>query len=141
MKKYVLSIIFVMLIFLSVSAQGRKLTREEFRAKKEAFIVQEANLTTDEAAKFFPIFFELQSRKKRLMDISWQIEKNLHKGNATEAQYAVAVIQFNNARIACDKLDRSYLHRFVKILSYEKIYKVMHSEIKFHREMLKGMRP
>ena len=42
-------------------------------------------------------------------------------------------------RIAADRLDKSYLDRFKKILSNKKIFLVQRAEMRFHREMLKGM--
>jgi hypothetical protein len=139
MKRFVfLIVLLVVTAVLPLFAQ--RMSPEEFRAKQEAFITEVAELTPEEAARFFPIYFELQSRKKKLMDISWQSEFALRQGKGTEEQYAASLIQMNNARIACDRLDKSYLHRFKDILSYEKIYKVMRSEMKFHREILKGMK-
>ena len=43
-----------------------KMSPEEFRQKQEAFITAKADLTQDEAAKFFPIYFELQEKKRAL---------------------------------------------------------------------------
>ena len=39
--------------------QQNRLSREEFRAKQQAYITEKAGLTGDEAAKFFPVYFEL----------------------------------------------------------------------------------
>ena len=41
------------------------LSREEFRAKQKAFIIEQAGLNKEEAAKFFPVYFELQDKKKK----------------------------------------------------------------------------
>ena len=49
------------------------LSREEFRTKQKAYIIEQAKLTKEEAAKFFPIYFELQDKKKKLNDESWNL--------------------------------------------------------------------
>ena len=45
-----------------------------------------------------------------------------------------------DARIASDRLDKTYFVRFKKILSAKKLYLVQKAEMRFHRELLKGMR-
>lgn len=57
----------------------------------------------------------------------------------TEAQYEEIVAKVCDNRIAADRLDKSYLDRFKKILSNKKIFLVQRAEMRFHREMLKGM--
>jgi hypothetical protein len=44
-----------------------------------------------------------------------------------------------DVRIASDRLDKMYFDKFKKILSANKIYLVQRAEMKFHRDLLKGM--
>ena len=46
---------------------------DEFRAKQKAYITEKAGLTKEEAAKFFPVYFEVQDRKKQLNDEAWNL--------------------------------------------------------------------
>ena len=92
------------------------LSPEEFRAKQKAFITEKAGLTSEEAAKFFPLY-----------------EKT------TEAQYEEIMEGVYDARIASDRLDKTYFDKFKKILPCKKIYLVQRAEMRFHRELLKGM--
>lgn len=126
-------------VLWAVDGCDQHLSREEFRAKQKAFITEKAGLTKEEAARFFPIYFELQDRKKKLNDESWEL---IHKGKndkTTEAQYEEIIEKVSDNRIAADRLDRSYLDKFKKILSNKKIYLVQRAEMRFHREMIKGM--
>lgn len=126
-------------VLWAVDGCDQHLSREEFRAKQKAFITEKAGLTKEEAAKFFPVYFELQDRKKKLNDESWEL---IHKGKndkTTEAQYEEIIEKVSDNRIAADRLDRSYLDKFKKILSNKKIYLVQRAEMRFHREMIKGM--
>ena len=65
MKKYFL---FLIMAFLCITVEAQKsqnkCTEEEFRAKKQAYIAEQAELTPEETAKFFPIYFELEKLKK-----------------------------------------------------------------------------
>ena len=127
MKK-VIALVVLLCGFMPVlwAADGcdQHLSREEFRAKQKAFIIEQAGLSKQEAAKFFPVYFELQDKKKKLNDESWDL---MRKGKDA------------NNRIAADQLDKTYLSKFKKILSSKKIFLVQRAEMRFHREMIKGM--
>lgn len=120
-----------------------KMSPEEFRQKQEAFITDKAELTQDEAAKFFPIYFELQDKKRALNDRAWSQIKRGKKEKMTEAEYDAIITNVLNARIASDKLEKAYFYRFKGILSCEKIFKVQGAEMRFHRELIKdfGRKP
>lgn len=115
------------------------LSRDEFRARQEKFMIEQAGLTPTEAAKFFPVYFELQDKKKKLNDESWELMRSGKEGKTTEAQYGEIIERICDNHIAADRLDKTYLEKFKKILSCKKIYLVQRAEMRFHREMLKGM--
>lgn len=116
-----------------------RLSPEEFRTKQQAFITERAGLTKEEAAKFFPVYFELQDRKKQLNDEAWKLIRSGKDENTTEAQYGEIMEGVYDARIASDRLDKTYLEKFKKILPYKKIYNVQRAEMRFHRELLRGV--
>ena len=76
------------------------LSREEFREKQKAFIIEQAGLNKEEAAKFFPVYFELQDKKKKLNDESWDLMRKGKDDKTTEAQYAEINEKVANNRIA-----------------------------------------
>lgn len=47
---------------------NQRLSPAEFRAKQKAYITEKAGLTKEEAVKFFPLYFELQDKKKEQND-------------------------------------------------------------------------
>lgn len=118
---------------------NQHLSPQEFRAKKQAFITEKAGLTSEEAAKFFPVYFELQDRKKQLNDEAFDLLRKGKEKDVTEAQYEEILEGVYDARIASDRLDKTYFSKFKKILSCQKIYLVQKAEMKFNREVLKGM--
>lgn len=118
--------------------QPTRLSPEEFRAKQKAFIIEKAGLNKEEAAKFFPVYFELQDKKKALNDKAWGLLRKGKDDKTTEAQYAEILKGVYDARSASDKLERDYYEKFKKILSNKKIYMVQKAEMRFHRELLKS---
>lgn len=118
---------------------NQHLTPEEFRAKQQAYITEKAGLTKEEAAKFFPVYFELQDRKKQLTDEAFELLRRGKEEGTTEARYEEILDGVYDARIAADRLDKTYLAKFKKILSCKKIYLVQRAEMRFHRDLLKGM--
>ena len=129
---------FTPLLWAMDGCNQQRLSPEEFRAKQKAFIIEKAGLNNEEAAKFFPVYFELQDKKKALNDQAWGLLRKGKDDKTTEAQYAEILKGVYDARSASDKLERDYYEKFKKILSNKKIYMVQKAEMRFHRELLKS---
>ena len=129
---------FTPLLWAMDGCNQQRLSPEEFRAKQKAFIIEKAGLNKEEAAKFFPVYFELQDKKKALNDKAWVLLRKGKDDKTTEAQYAEILKGVYDARSASDKLERDYYEKFKKILSNKKIYMVQKAEMRFHRELLKS---
>ena len=129
---------FTPLLWAMDGCNQQRLLPEEFRAKQKAFIIEKAGLNKEEAAKFFPVYFELQDKKKALNDKAWGLLRKGKDDKTTEAQYAEILKGVYDARSASDKLERDYYEKFKKILSNKKIYMVQKAEMRFHRELLKS---
>ena len=52
---------------------NQRLSPAEFRARQKAYITEKAGLTKEEAARFFPLYFELQDKKKEQNDKAWSL--------------------------------------------------------------------
>lgn len=141
MKKLLIAL-FIMCLANGIQAQEKNtqhLTQKEFRARQEAFITKKAELSKEEASKFFPLFFELQNEKKALND---KVRKKIKPEEAavmTDAQYENILNNMYDSRIRAAELDKEYYNRFKQILSAGKIYKVQQAEMRFKRNMLKYM--
>lgn len=118
----------------------QRLTKEEFRAKQQAYITEKAGLTSEEAAAFFPLYFELQDRKQQLNEEAWALLREGKKDNVSEERYEEILNGVYEARISSDRLEKNYFGKFKDILSCKKIYLVQQAEMRFHRDLLKGMR-
>lgn len=142
MKKLI--VLFVMMcgvmpLLWATDGCDQHLSPEEFRTKQRAYITEKAGLTQEEATKFFPLYFELQDRKKQLNDEAWKLLRKGKDEKTTESQYEEIMEGVYDARIASDRLDKSYFDKFKKILTCKKIYLVQKAEMRFHRDLLKGM--
>ncbi len=127
MKKLIILLIIVCGFTPALRAMGspnQHLSPKEFRAKQQAFITEKAGLTQEEAAKFFPVYFELQDRKKQLNDEAWKLLRSGKDEKTTDTQYGEILEGVYDARIASDRLDKTYFEKFKKILSCKKIYLV-----------------
>ncbi|WP_455673951.1 hypothetical protein [Phocaeicola sp.] len=141
-RKLTSTLFIILCLALSMQAQNKKpgFSKEEFRAKQEAYLTGKAELTKEEATKFFPVYFELQDRKKAINDKAWQkARKGKDSDTTTEEEYEEIIDGIANARLEADKLDVEYLQRFKKILSSKKLFKLQRAEVKFHRDLLKIM--
>lgn len=124
----------------AVEGCEQHLTKEEFRAKQQAYITEKAGLTSEEATAFFPLYFELQDQKQQLNEEAWTLLREGKKDNVSEERYEEILNGVYEARISADRLEKSYFRKFRNILSCKKIYLVQQAEMRFHRELLKGMR-
>lgn len=135
MKKQI--ILFITLcLSLTALAQGQKCTKEEFQTKKREYMTEKASLTPEEANRFFPLYFELQEKKREINGKAWHYAKE-KEASATEADYKAIVDGFADAQIQNSALDKEYLEKYKTFLSSKKIYQLYRAEIKFQRNMLK----
>ena len=104
------------LIWAVDGCNQERLSPEEFRAKQKAFIIEKAGLTKEEAAKFFPVYFELQDKKKALNDKAWGLIRKGKDDKTTEAQYAEIMCQLDNVPIC--QLAALCFHRIIGTLTH-----------------------
>ncbi|MGL4851956.1 MAG: hypothetical protein ACRC3Z_04850 [Phocaeicola sp.] len=119
--------------------EGRGFSKEEFRNRQEKFLTKKAQLSKEEAEKFFPLFFELQDKKKEVNDKAWKSAQKGKEESTTDKEYEEIVDKLVQARIDADKLDLQYLKSFKKILPAKKIYLIQMGEIRFQRELLRAV--
>lgn len=126
---------------LAVQAQGNKncLSKEQFRERQKQYFVEKAGLTEDEAAKFFPLYFELQDKKFSYNKEMWgKMHKIKESNNVSDAEYSRITEDLIKTRQTIDELELEYLRKYKKVLSPKKIYFIQRAEMKFSRELLKG---
>ena len=141
MKKIIVLLVMAWsLLPLLHAAEGSKqhLSQKEFKAKQQAYIVEKAGLNPTEVAQFFPIYFELQAKKKQLNDQSWSLIRKGKGADTTEAEYNNILETVYDNSIESDRLEKLYFEQFKKVLTAKKIYLIQRAEMRFRRELLKG---
>ena len=143
MKRYIL--LFLSVICLAVSAQehnGQKrqrMTPQDFQNKQKEFIIQHAELTDEESAAFFPLYFELQGKKHEANRRVWKQARAVKPHERTEEECNEIIEALADVKIECATLEKEYLQKFKEILPAKKLMRVQMAEDRFQRELLRGM--
>ncbi len=140
--KQVISALLLCCIGLSALAQGKKphFSKEEFRAKQQEYITQKAELTPQEAQKFFKLFFQLQDRKRKLNEDTERMIEETKKMSSDQTDYKAIINKIHWANMEADRLDREYVGKYREFMSDKKIYKTILAERSFHKVLLKSMK-
>jgi hypothetical protein len=139
MKKLIV-LLLAMTVALGASAQGfnpqgQKFSPEKFQADLEQFITKEACLTPQEAARFFPIYKEMQAKQRTVYDR----QRQLGFGKpADEKGCEKAIRQRDEYDLELKRIQQTYHNKFLSVISASKLYDVIKAEDRFHRQMLRG---
>ena len=131
MKRYLFCIAVLLSSVMSVMAHDpQKFSPEKFQADMEQFITKEASLTAEEAAKFFPLYREMQQKQRAV----WNQMKNMGRNKpADEAACKQAVQKRDELELEQRRIIQTYHNKFFKVLPASKVYDVIIAENKFHR--------
>lgn len=129
-----------LLVALTVAAQApnsqpQRFSPEKFQADLEQYITKEACLTPQEAAKLFPVYREMQSKQRSVFErqrkLGWVKP-------ADEKGCEKAIKQRDELDLELKRIQQTYHHKFLSIISASKLYDVINAEDRFHRQMLRG---
>ena len=133
----ILSLVFA----LTVGAQEQqrpsqqKFSPERFQAELEQYITKHACLTQKEAAKFFPIYKEMQAKQRTIFERQRQLDK---VKPADEKGCENAIRQRDEYDLELKRIQQTYHNKFLTVLSASKLYDVLKAENGFHRQMLRN---
>jgi Spy/CpxP family protein refolding chaperone len=118
--------------------------KEQIRALKVGFITNELSLTTDEAAKFWPIYnafddkqFELRHQKMKAFK-SKMSDDALNKMSEKEASVLLAQMESNEDELYQTR--KKFIGNLQGVLSPIKIIKLKKAEDDFNRKLLQQYR-
>lgn len=135
MKHFILITLFLFTLISANAEEQQKFSPEKFQADLEQFITQEASLTADEAAKFFPIYREMQSKQRAV----YKQMKDLGKNKPTDEKACrKAVEKRDELELEQKRICQSYHVKFFEVLPASKVYDVIRAENRFHRRALRG---
>lgn len=138
MKKYIL--IIALSIGLFVQAQEHKKPNiEEMHARKWQFMVENAQLSSDDAEKAKPIFLDYEQAVWKLMEKNKGFfhKSGSEKKNNTKMNYEEMNDRFVNFEIQKAQLLHAYYSKLKKILTAESIFKLLSAERSFRKELIK----
>ena len=107
---------------------------EKFDAELQQFIVQEASLTPQESAKFFPVYKEMQRKQRALYDRQRRLATIKPQD---EAGCQKAIRDRDEIDVELKRIQQTYHNKFLDMLPTSKVYDVIKAEDRFHRRMLK----
>ncbi|PQJ78807.1 sensor of ECF-type sigma factor [Polaribacter porphyrae] len=142
MKKIILLFLITFLSTISVSAQMKKGSRKKIKALKIAYLTEQLNLTSDEAEKFWPIYNDYDLKQHKLRSKTRTAMKNaIRKKGEIDAISEVDAKELISSKLDTDKkiyeLQKSFINKLEKFLSYKKIIKLQVAEIEFTRKLMR----
>ena len=120
----VFSALFLFSMQLVAQDGGRRLDRDDFFSKRNAFIAAAMDLTTEETDTFIPMDNELIHKKFELGRECRKIERELReKKDKTDDECKKLLKCKEDVKDKSSQLDREYQEKFKKVLSAEKMLK------------------
>ena len=144
MKTHKLFLIFIFLLSIHSFAQSQmEEKKEQIRALKVGFITTELALTTEEAAKFWPIYnayddkqFEIRHQKMKAS--RQRMDADLDKMSEKEA--ATLLAQMESTEDELYQIRKKFITNLKGILPSVKIIKLKKAEDDFNRKLLQQYR-
>jgi hypothetical protein len=119
--------------------QAGQFSPTDYRNRQKDFISKHAGLTETEANQFFPLYYELQEKKRDLNREARQQAVHPQNRPFTEEEYTKIVDNMANLDIKIAELEKSYIDKYKKVIPASKILKVQMAEEQFNSEILKDM--
>jgi len=150
MKNFNILIVSVFLISATIYGQ-RGPIRERFQQKKEqikslkvAFITTELNLTTDEAAKFWPVFNAFEDKQQEIKRQKIKAIFEQSGGNSldklSEKDASVLITQMESSEDDLYLLKKKFISNLKGVLPSVKILKLKKAEEQFNKKLLQQFR-
>lgn len=142
MKKVLISMMFLLtgvLVCMADEPQNttpQKFSPEKFQAEMEKFITQEAGLSADEAAKFFPLFREMQQKQRAVFA---KVREEGRVKPTDDASCKRLVQRRDEVELELKKIQQTYHNKFFTVLSASKVFDVLRAEEKFHRHAFRNI--
>ena len=124
-----LTVITIMIALGASAEEQQKFSPEKFQADLEHYITTEAGLTTEEAAKFFPLYREMQHKQRVVYNKMHELFKLPHD----EASCKRAVQRRDQLEIELKQIAQTYHNKFLRVLPASKVIGTIIAEDKFHR--------
>ena len=140
MKKIISVLALAMLVSVAALAQEKKADndawREKVRAEQVAFITSELDLTEGEAQKFWPVYNEVQAKRreayKESFDAMKAVQEDIEKGEDSGKNLDKYLV----AKKKITDLDGESVKKYSKVLPKNKVAKLILSEERFRQNQI-----
>ena len=112
--------------------------RDDFFAKRNAYLTKKIGLTTEVAVVFIPLENELMRKKFEIgRDCNRLIRELDRKKEKSEGDYSKILDCNEKVKENREKLDREYMEKFRKILTSEQILKYQRADVEFVSDFIR----
>ena len=143
MKKVISVIAIAMLFSVAAFAQKDKgktkkdeSWHEKVRAEQVAHITSDLNLTEAEAQKFWPVYNDVQAKRREAYKASFEAMKNLREKMDAGADVSKELDTYLDTKKDIEEFDRNAVKEYKKVLPTEKVAKLILSEERFRHNQI-----
>ncbi|WP_284652994.1 sensor of ECF-type sigma factor [Flavobacterium terrisoli] len=147
MRNNKILIAIIMLVSINTFAQGGRLLREkkeQIKAMKVAYITNELSLTSDEAAKFWPLYnaFEEKQQEIRKQKLKGYLDRIDDESfdNLSEKEASTLLAQMESSEDELYQAKKKFVASLKGVISPLKILKLKKAEEGFNRKLLQQYR-
>ena len=115
--------------------KGAEQWRERIRAEQVAFITSELDLTESEAQAFWPVYNDVQNKRREAFKASGEAFKALAEGVDGE-DVDKLLKQYLDSKKEAEKIEADAIARFKKVLPEKKVAKLVLAEEKFRHHQI-----
>lgn len=140
MKKIISVLALAVLVCTAAFAQNEKGNKEQWRekvrAEQAAYIKAELKLSDEEAQKFWPVYEDIQAKRreafKESFDAMKALKEDLDKGGDSEK----SLDKYLSAKKKIQDLDNDAVKKYSKVLPKEKVARLVLSEERFRHNQI-----
>lgn len=124
---------------ISVAANAiecNKFDPKAYEAELHKAIIAEAQLTPQEANKFFAIFDEMRAKERAVFE---KKRGKIHKKLTTDEDYRNAIIGHDNDELEQKKMQIKYHNKMLKVLPAKKVFDALMAAKKFDNRKFREM--
>lgn len=148
-KSILLSLVslFVLLASFSASAQQKDpgaAWRDKLQAEKIAFLTNEMDLTPQEAQAFWPVYNQSEKERFKTTEAVFKAFRDLDvalRNGKSGKEISDLLKAYTKASDAASAVDSKYIDEYLKILSSEKVAKLVVGEEHFRQMQIHRLRP
>ncbi|RYE18489.1 MAG: hypothetical protein EOP51_21860 [Sphingobacteriales bacterium] len=139
-KSFILLLIFALSgsINQALQAQPREKKHERIEAARVSFLTEKMQLTPEQAQKFWPVYNEFSQKRKELKKKA-RVFKDEDLDALSDAQLREGIMQMMDFREKEAALEKSYVDKFLAVVSPRQLATMYRSEKEFMRLLLKKL--